>query len=57
MRPSYIGVTVDVKCWRSQMTGDVGVRQLMSDDDVWDEMREQRYQDIVLATSMNVGRE
>ena len=50
-------MTGDVSCWRCEMMGDVGVRQLMSDDG-WEEIRrEQRNQYVMLAKSMNDGRD
>ena len=33
-------MTGDVRCWRREMMGEVGVRQVMiDDDDWWEEMR------------------
>ena len=52
-----MGVTGDVSCWICEMMGEVAVRQLMRDDG-WEEIRrEQRYQEVMLAQSMNDGRE
>ena len=33
-----MSVTGDVSCWKCEMKGEVGVRQLMRDDG-WEEMR------------------
>ena len=50
-------MTGDVISLRSEMIGEVGVRQLISDDG-WEEMRsEQRYPYVTVANSINVGRE
>ena len=59
MRPSNIGVTGDVICWNCEMMCEVGLRQLIiDDDDGWEEMRrKQRFQDVMVAKNMNEGRE
>ena len=50
-----MGVTGDVSCWRCEIKGEVGVRQLMRDDG-WEEMRRlQRYQDVMSAYQVEIS--
>ena len=50
-----MAMTGDVKCWRSEMMGEVGVRQLMRDDR-WKEIRRvQRYQDVMSSYKVEIS--
>ena len=52
-----MGVTGDVSCWRCEMMGDVGVRQLMSDDVCVEIRREQSYRDVMASSNISVPKE
>ena len=54
---SIISVRGDVRYWRCEMMGDVGVRQLKSADGRQEMRIEQKFQDLMLCKSMKDGPE
>ena len=56
-RPSAMDVRGDVRCWRCEMMGDVGVRQRKIDDEREEMKIEQRFHVLMLSKSMKDGRE
>ena len=52
-----MGVTGYGRCWRCELLGEADWRQLISDDGWAEISRQERYQDVMLAKSLNDARE